>query len=258
LMSRITDLETAPAPRGDVRVTDVGAIEFDHVTYDYGGDRLGVRDLSFQLEPGSATGVIGPSGAGKSTLVQLLLGLRHATTGQIRLSGISQADIDPTTWHRLVALVPQEPHLYEATVRDNIIFHRPYVSREAAEDAARAAHVAREIELLPEGFDTMLGPRGAGLSGGQKQRLAIARALAGFPALLVLDEPTSALDQTSEQLVQQTINELKGYVTLVVISHRMSTLSACDRILAFDHGACQEFSTLEQALGHGGRSEHAV
>ena len=131
---------------------------------------------------------------------------------------------------------------------DNIAFLRTGITREAIEAAAASAHVVDDILRLPQGFDTELGPRGAGLSGGQKQRIAIARALVGEPQLLVLDEPTSALDVRSEQLLQQTIQDLKGRVTLVIVAHRLTTLACCDRVIAMADGRVQTIGTLEEAL----------
>ena len=137
--------------------------------------------------------------------------------------------------------------MFAGSVRDNIRFFRPHVTDEDIARAAVAAHVAADIERLPQGFDTVLGPRGAGLSGGQKQRVAIARALAGRPRLLILDEPTSALDVTAEHLLQATIANLKGRVTMVIVAHRLTTLSVCDRVLALKGGRVVHIGTLEEA-----------
>jgi ABC-type multidrug transport system fused ATPase/permease subunit len=164
------------------------------------------------------------------------------------VSGIPYEQIEPQSWHRLVTLVPQEPKLFEGTVADNIAFLRPGITREEVEHAAGLAHVLDDIRALPEAFDTQLGPRGTGLSGGQKQRIAIARALVGEPQLLVLDEPTSALDVKSEQLLQQTIQDLKGRVTLVIVAHRLATLASCDRVVAMADGRIQVIGTLDEAL----------
>jgi ABC-type multidrug transport system fused ATPase/permease subunit len=166
----------------------------------------------------------------------------------VTVSGILYEEIEPASWHRLVTLVPQEPKLFQGSVADNIAFLRPGIAREQVEHAAALAHVLDDIRALPSGFDTELGPRGVGLSGGQKQRIAIARALVGEPQLLVLDEPTSALDVRSEQLLQQTIQNLKGRVTLVIVAHRLTTLACCDRVIAMANGRIQTIGTLEEAL----------
>ena len=236
LTERIESMAAAADSSGARAVSTLTRLELVDVGYDYGPGRPGVDGVTLTIDAGEVIGVVGPSGAGKSTLVQLLLRLRVPSRGTITVSGIPYEEIEPSSWHRLVALVPQDPKLFEGTVHDNIAFHRPGITREQVEAAAVAAHVAGDIRELPLGFDTLLGPRGTGLSGGQKQRVTIARALVGEPQLLVLDEPTSALDARSERLLLQTIEELEGRVTMVIIAHRLTTLARCDRLIGMDHG----------------------
>lgn len=247
---RLASLEAAREPAGRRPLEVIERIELADVGYDYEPGRPGVDGVTLELAFGEALGVIGPSGGGKSTLVQVLLRLRPPSRGRVLVAGIPYEEVDPSAWHRLVAMVPQEPKLFQATVADNITFFRPGHSREQIEQAAASAHVLDDIRRLPGGLDTLLGPRGAGLSGGQKQRVAIARALLGRPQLLVLDEPTSALDVRSEQLLQQTIESLKGQVSLVIIAHRLTTLACCDRVLALEGGRVKVIGTLEEALAH--------
>ena len=178
----------------------------------------------------------------------LLLRLRLPTRGRITVSGLPYEELDPVAWRRAVALVPQEPRLFEGTVAENIAFFRSWVGPADIERAAADAHVLDDILRLDDGIDTRLGPRGSGLSGGQKQRVAIARALVGRPALLVLDEPTSALDMRSEELLQQTIDSLKGEVTMVIITHRLRTLHACDRVLVLEQGRQQQYGPRDEVL----------
>ncbi|HEX7135008.1 MAG TPA: ABC transporter ATP-binding protein [Iamia sp.] len=227
------------------RITEIGLRD---VGYDYEPGRVGVDGIDVRIEAGDVLGVIGPSGGGKSTLVQLLLRLRLPTRGSITVSGVPYEELDPAHWRRLVALVPQEPRLFEGTVAENIAFFRTWVGPDDVEQAAAAAHVLDDIRRLEHGMETRLGPRGSGLSGGQKQRIAIARALVGRPQLLVLDEPTSALDLRSEELLQETIDTLKGEVTMVIITHRLSTLRSCDRVLVLEHGRQQQFGPREEVL----------
>jgi len=133
--------------------------------------------------------------------------------------------------------------LLSGTIDENIQFYRPHISTEQAHAAAAAARLTDDIDAMPDGFDTEVGERGSRLSGGQRQRVAIARALAGRPQLLVLDEPTSALDVRSEALIRQSIAELKGSTTVVIIAHRISTPDVCDRILILEHGRAIAFDT---------------
>lgn len=248
LLDRLQSLEEAAEPVGSRPLAAIHGVRFQDVDYDYEPGRAGVRGLSFDLAAGEAVGVIGPSGGGKSTLVQVLLRLRPPTRGAVVVSGIPYQEVEPESWHRLVTLVPQEPKLFQGSVADNIAFLRPGITRAQVEHAAALAHVIDDIQALSAGFDTELGPRGAGLSGGQKQRIAIARALVGEPQLLVLDEPTSALDVRSEQLLQETILDLKGKVTLLIVAHRLTTLACCDRVIAMADGRIRTIGTLEEAI----------
>lgn len=248
LVARLEVLRHGAEMRGTERVSTFSGAALRHVDYDYAPDRPGIAGIDLDITPGEAIGVIGPSGSGKSTLAQVLLRVRTPTRGELTVSDVPYRQIEGQSWARLVALVPQEPRLFQATVAENIRFLRSDIDDERIRDAAAKAHVLDDIERLPNGFDTRLGPRGGGLSGGQKQRIAIARALAGDASLLVLDEPTSALDAHSEQLLQRTIEELKGHLTLVIIAHRVTTLACCDRVIAMSQGRIKAVGTLAEAL----------
>lgn len=212
----------------------------ENVSFHYQSDRPVLTDVSLEVRPGEVLGVIGPSGAGKSTLIQLILGLRTPTEGTITAHGVALNDISSQSWTHHVAYVPQEPQLLGGTVADNIRFLRPHLSDADLVQAAKAANIWDDIQRLPGGMDHHLGERGQQLSGGQRQRICIARALAGSPGLLVLDEPTSALDTVSETAIRNTISELKGLVSVVVIAHRPSTLEVCDRTIRIEGGAAVE------------------
>lgn len=255
LISRLESLEMAKVTNGDVQIGGASPIVLRGVTYDYGGGSAGVRDIDLTIDDGEVIGVIGSSGSGKTTLVQVLLGLRTPASGEISAAGVPYAQISPCSWSRLVAFVPQEPRLFQGTIRDNIAFLRDEVSDADLEAAAVAAHVHEDIARLPQGYQTDLGPRGGGLSGGQRQRIAIARALAGQPAVLILDEPTSALDGRSEALLQQTILTLKGKVTMLIVAHRLSTLTVCDRVIGMHRGRIEVVGSLEEAVDRLGSTE---
>jgi ABC-type multidrug transport system fused ATPase/permease subunit len=189
--------------------------------------------------------VIGPSGAGKSTFIQILLRLRAPTTGRVRVGPLDISDVTLDSWAAAVAYVPQDPVLIRASVADNIRFFRDLSDTDVRE-GARLAHLDEVLAQLPDGLDTVLEPGRAGLSGGQRQRVAIARALAGRPHLLVLDEPTSALDTLSEMAVQETLAGLHGTITVVVVAHRLSTLSSCDRLLVLRDGKVEAFDAADR------------
>ena len=234
------------ALEGEIGLDEVGAVEANRVSFSYNRERIALNDFSFRLESGEIVGVIGPSGAGKSTLVQLLLGVREPDQGVLTVGGVPLASVDRTAWTRLCSYVAQEPRLITGTVAENIRFFRADIDDDAVRESARAANVLDDIESLPQGFDTHLGERGSQLSGGQRQRISIARALARSPRLLILDEPTSALDPTSEALIRETVRELRGRVTVVIIAHRMSTLDICDRLMVIEGGRLMAFDVPEQ------------
>jgi ATP-binding cassette subfamily B protein len=231
LRTAIDELESNREPDGHVAIDEVRTISFTNVHYAYATSGTAIDGLDLVIEPNTTIGVIGPSGAGKSTFAELLLGLRTPDTGSVQVNGVDLVDLMRSDWTRLSALVPQHQQLAPTSVRDNIAFLRDWIDDKAVVDAARRAHVHDQIEQLPGGYDHVLGSRTQGLSGGQRQRIAIARALAGKPQLLVLDEPTSALDAATEQLFRQTLDELRGHITIVVIAHRPATLEACDRVV---------------------------
>ena len=230
------------APGGQ-RPTSVAPLTLKDVGFGYTPDRIALDGVDLQVRSGEALGVIGPSGAGKSTLAQLLLGLRSPSRGSIKVQDLELQAVDRDWWTEHVTFVPQDALLFTGTVAENIRFFRSGIDDERLRDSASKANILKDIEALPAGFDTHLGQRGSQLSGGQKQRLSIARALAGKPELLILDEPTSALDGQSEALIRDTLAQLKGEITIVIIAHRMSTLDICDRILVIEDGQVSALGT---------------
>ena len=234
ITQRRASFAAARRPAGGRSLHTIGSIAFDGVSFAY-PDRSPVLDrVDLTIPHGQIVGVVGPSGSGKTTMIQLLLGLLDPTSGTIRADGIALPEIDRADWNRLVAYVPQESHLIAGSVADNIRFLRPSISADEVARALRDANLLLPTDRFPQGADTDLGHSGRQLSGGQRQRISIARALASRPSVLVLDEPTSSLDQESEEAVIETLARLRGQVTVVVVTHRDSTLRVCDRVLAFE------------------------
>ena len=211
-------------------------IELKKVGFRWGDGRPGIEALELAITAGERIAIVGPSGAGKSTLMNLLLGFLQPDTGEILADGQSLAQLDPASWRRQLAWVPQSPHLFHGSVRHNIALGMPEASAEAIEEAARQAHCLEFIGRMPRGFDTLVGEGGQALSGGQRQRLALARAFLRRARLVLLDEPTANLDLASERLIQQAVERLAEQATLVTIAHRLHTVRSADRILVLEQG----------------------
>jgi ATP-binding cassette, subfamily B, multidrug efflux pump len=227
------------ADRG--RITQ-GAIAIEHLDFGYLPGRIVLHDIELHMPPGSFHGIVGHTGSGKSTLLSLLLRFYPAPPGSIRIDGVPLEGIAEESFRASMGLVPQDPFLLAASARENIALGRA-LSEEQVEAAARAAHAHGFITALENGYDTFLGEGGARLSTGQKQLLAIARALAGSPRILLLDEATAHIDSETEQVVQQALAELRGRVTIVAIAHRLSTVRDADRIVVLNHGRIAELGT---------------
>jgi ATP-binding cassette, subfamily B, bacterial len=243
----ITGYENAAQRTGQHEITSCESIEFRDVHFSYDDRTVAARGVTFSVSQGEFIGIVGPSGGGKSTLVKLLLRLLEPSTGTIEVNGIALSEIEEANWRSVIAFVPQDHHLILGTVAENIDFYRG-LSRPELVQAAKAAHLHDDIVNLSDGYDTVLGGGRGDLSGGQRQRLSIARALAGHPRVLVLDEPTAALDLRSERLVQDTLVNLRGQLTLFVIAHRVSTMAVCDRIMVLEEGRLSAFGSHTQIL----------
>ena len=233
-----------------------GDVQFDHVTLSYDGEGLALNGVTIRAKPGQTVAIVGPSGAGKSTIANLLPRFYDVTGGCIRIDGV---DVRDTTFQSLrenIGLVPQDTMLFNASVKDNILYGRLDATDEEVLAAAKAANAYEFIEKLPEGFDTMVGERGNSLSGGQRQRIAIARAILKNPSILILDEATSALDTESEKIVQEALERLMKNRTALVIAHRLSTIKHADHIVVLQRGAVVEEGTHDELLACGGVYSH--
>lgn len=243
--------------RGDQPLERIAEINLDDVSFSYGGGERALADVSLRVEEGRIVGVIGPSGAGKSTLIQILLRLRWPSEGSYEVNATPASSYCDADWTRLVSYLPQDPKLINATVAENIRFLRD-ASIEDVVAAAKLANVHQDVLALPGGYETMLSPAERGVSGGQRQRICLARALLTKPSLLILDEPTSALDARSEQLVQRSLETLRGHTTMFIVAHRLSTLSFCDDILVLRDGRVDAFDRREILARAGGFYEEAL
>ena len=222
-------------PRGFRAPSLQRAIRFDRVSFRYGEHRV-LDEVSLEIKAGGLTVLTGPSGSGKTTLIDLVAGLLHPDHGQLLIDGIDLTEIDHHQWRRMIGYVPQDPLLINDTVFNNLSLGDPKLSAADAENALRLADAWDFIARLPQGLNTMLGERGGTLSGGQRQRLAIARALIHRPALLILDEATSSLDQESEAAVVATIENLKGHLSLLAVSHDEALVRVADRVYRLRDG----------------------
>jgi ATP-binding cassette subfamily B protein len=215
-----------------------GRVRFENVSFRYPTrpQSLALDRFELAVAPGETVAIVGPSGAGKTTVFNLLLRFYDPEAGRIRIDGIDIRDLRFADLRGALAIVPQEPVLFTASVADNIRYGRPDASDAEVRAAAETASALGFIEALPQGFATDLGTRGVRLSGGQRQRIAIARAVLRDPAILLLDEATSALDAESELAVQQALDRLMQGRTTLVIAHRLATVQKADRIVVIDHG----------------------
>src|SRR5437870_13212992 len=234
LLDEAPEVPERPGARSVTRAA--GAVTFRNVCFAYGPDRPVLYDVSFELEPGTRLGVVGATGAGKTTLISLLTRFYDPTAGQILLEGVDLRDYKLDDLRRQFAVVLQEPVLFSVSVAENIAYAAPGAGRDQIVAAAPAANAHEVIERLPQGYETQVGERGAQLSGGQRQRLALARAFLKDSPVLILDEPTSSVDAKTEAAIVDALERLKQGRTVIVISHRPTTLAGCSALLTIDGG----------------------
>ena len=229
------------------------SVSFDGVHFSYEPNRApALAGVSFAVDAGETVAVVGPSGAGKTTLVSLLLRYFDPQAGTIKVGGHNLKDLSLVALRSLIAVTFQDTYLFRRSVRDNLLLARPGATTAEVESAAKAANAHDFIVGLPDGYDTVVGERGARLSGGERQRVAIARALLADAPILVLDEPTSSVDAASETLITNAIEQLTAERTTIVIAHRLSTLRRADRIVVLDEGRVVEMGTPSELRRAGG------
>ena len=231
-----------------------GEIVLESATHRYAdADDDALIDIDLRIAPGETVAFVGSSGSGKSTLLNLVLGFVRPTSGRILLDGNDMQDLDLRTVRRSISVVPQESVLFEGSIFDNIAYGMPDITPDRVERALRAANAWDFVQEQPQGWDTVVGERGARLSGGQRQRLAIARALVRDPRILLLDEATSALDPESEGLVKEALERLMRGRTTLVVAHRLSTIRQADRIVVLARGRIVEQGSHDELLAADGR-----
>ena len=257
-MRRIQEIfETEPEGRDDASAVEAprlkGEIVFDLVSFDYGNGRKVLDDVSFTIAPGQRVALVGPSGSGKSTIASLLLRFYDARSGEIRIDGVDIRRYSRESLRREIGIVLQDSILFGASIRENIAYGKPDASPEEVVEAARQAHAHDFIVSLPEGYDTIIGERGATLSGGQRQRIRLARAIIKRPSALILDEPTSAVDAESAALIHDALERLQHGKTTLVIAHNFAAMETFDQILVLKNNRVLEQGTHRRLLEQKGR-----
>jgi ATP-binding cassette, subfamily B, bacterial len=229
-----------------------GDIELDHVTFGYDPEQPVLHDVSLTIAAGETVAFVGPTGAGKSTVAKLVTRFYDVTSGRVLIDGYDLRDVEIGSLRRQLGVVPQEPFLFEGTIRDNIAFARPDATDDEVWDSIRAVGLVEVIERMPDGIDTFVHERGQSLSSGERQLIALARAFHAHPRVLVLDEATSNLDLRSEAKIEAALDVLLQGRTAILIAHRLTTAMKADRIVVVNDGRIIETGTHDELVALGG------
>lgn len=253
---RFVDIIDTEPEADDPGAEDMGAakghIVMKGVSCDYGGGREVLHSVDLDISAGSTFALVGPSGGGKTTICHLIPHFYEPSSGEIFIDGREIHTVTRESLRRNIGIVQQDVYLFNASVRDNILYGRPDASEEEIVEAAKRANIHDYIMSLEDGYDTQIGERGVRLSGGQKQRLSIARVFLKDPPMLILDEATSALDNATEMLIQAALDELCKNRTTIVVAHRLSTVKNADEIAVISDGSIGERGTHEQLIEKNG------
>jgi ABC-type multidrug transport system fused ATPase/permease subunit len=219
------------------------------VRFEYLEGRPVLEDVDLEIAPGRTIALIGQTGSGKTTLTSLIPRFYDVTGGRVLLDGVDVREVTLRSLRHAVGVIPQDPFLFSASVRENITFGAPYLGDDEVERIARLAQAHEFVADLPDGYDTVIGERGITLSGGQRQRLAIARALAVDPRILILDDATASVDATTEAKIRVGLREAMRDRTTLIIAHRLSTIALADEIVVLDEGRICARGTHDDLLG---------
>lgn len=225
-----------------------GTFEFNNVFFKYDNESRVLNGINLKINKGETIALVGESGSGKSTIVSLVTGFYKPTSGEILIDGKNIEQINLHSYRRFLSVVPQKTILFSGTIKENITYGNPRISKERLNEVIEAAQLGNVIEKLPKGLNTSVGEHGDKLSGGQKQRIAIARAIIRDPKVIVFDEATSALDSVSEAEIQKAIDHLTKNRTTFIVAHRLSTIRNADKIAVIREGRCVEFGTYEELM----------
>ncbi len=247
-----TPIETDNPSAKDIECVQ-GNIEFKNVTYRYSEEKEVLNDLSFKVEKGQIFALVGSSGGGKTTICHLIPNFYKVEQGEILIDGINIKDITMQSLRKSIGIVQQDVYLFNSSIKDNILYGRPDATEEEIITASKRANIHDYVMTLEKGYDTVIGERGVRLSGGQKQRLSIARVFLKNPPILILDEATSALDNSTEILIQQSLDELCKGRTTIVVAHRLSTIKNADQIAVVENGEIKEQGTHDELINLNGR-----
>lgn len=231
-----------------------GNYEFDNVFFNYPDDKTPVlRGLDLTVKAGETIALVGESGSGKSTILNLVIGFDRPNSGTVKIDGLDIHDIDMRSCRKFISVVPQNSILFSGTIKENITYGCPHITKEHLNYVIKAARLDSVIASMPKGINTVVGEHGAKLSGGQRQRISIARAIIRNPKVIIFDEATSALDSITEREIQEAIDNLTADRTTFIVAHRLSTIKNADKIAVIEKGRCVEFGTYDELMNKKGK-----
>jgi ATP-binding cassette subfamily B protein len=250
VLDTVPDIEDAPGAVSLERVS--GYVGFEDIHFSYEGRAETLKGISFQARPGDVVAVVGQTGAGKTTLVSLIPRFYDASRGSVTIDGHDTRTLTLKSLRRQISIVLQEPVLFSATIASNIAYSRSDATFDQIVEAAKAANAHEFISALPNGYDTVLGERGAKLSGGERQRISVARAFLKNAPILLLDEPTSSIDTKTEEVILDALDKLMIGRTTFIIAHRLSTIRRAELVVVLDHGQLVESGPLDELMARDG------